>query len=359
MFGKSFLSIIGILGIVILTSYNSERIDDRHIDVNQRSKLALDSVKINDGPYVFISNDSLIEKRIINSKIESKFLGFYSELEPIKDELTVYKTNGKIAALSDIHGQLDLVTTIFKNNNIIDQDLDWSFGDGQLVIVGDLFDRGDKVTELLWFVYNLEKQAEAQGGKVHVLFGNHEYMVLQNDLRYIHRKYRISARLLRKSYVDLFDNTTLLGKWLRSKATVIKINDNVFVHGGISEEFIKRDSDLSETNKRMRQTLFMEPDSIFNDTSNIKYFDNKGPIWYRGYFLDSLKNRSIKSILRSLKAKHVIVGHTSQKKIESLFNRKILAVDSSIKNGKYGEILLIENGEYYRGTMSGEKIKLN
>jgi hypothetical protein len=358
MLKKSLLTVLGVFSIIMLASYGSIINTQHQQERNHLSQQIIDSIQFNDGPYVFISNDSLIEKMIVNGKIESRFMGFYSESKPFSNELTAYKTNGKIAALSDIHGQLDLAVKIFKNNGIIDQNSNWSFGNGQLVIVGDLFDRGDKVTDLLWFVYHLEKQAAKHGGKVHVLLGNHEYMVMQNDLRYVNKKYRLTSRILRKSYDNLFDNSTLLGKWLRSKATVIKINDNVFVHGGISEEFIKNNPDLDKTNRQMRQSLLGDNSSSHKDSIYEKYFDSKGPIWYRGYFLDSLKNSNIKSVLRALKAKHVIVGHTSQTKIESLFKRKILAVDSSIKNGVYGELLLIENGEYYRGTMSGEKIKL-
>jgi len=359
MFKKSLFGILCVFAIMILASYGSRKHVPQHFEKLQLSQLKIDTIQVNDGPYVFISNDSLIEKTIINGIIHSKFIGFYSELEPITNELTEYKTNGKIAALSDIHGQLDLAIEIFKNNKIIDENLNWSYGNGHLVIVGDLFDRGDKVTELLWFVYNLEKQAEKQGGKVHVLLGNHEYMVLLKDLRYIHKKYRLTTQVFRKTYDNLFNNSTLLGKWLRSKATIIKINDKVFVHGGISENFIKKNPDLDETNNFMRQSLLRQPAIVNNDSTLYKYFDNDGPIWYRGYFLDSLKNRSIKSVLRSLKAKHVVVGHTSQKRIEALFKCKIIGVDSSIKYGKYGEILLIENDEFFRGTMSGEKIKLN
>ncbi len=358
MFKKSLLIVLGVFSILMLASYGSVMHIQPQKESNFLGEQILDSVQFNDGPYVFISNDSLIEKMIVNGKVTSRFMGLYSELKPITNELTTYKTNSKIAALSDIHGQLDLAITIFKNNGIIDQNSNWSFGNGQLVIVGDLFDRGDKVTELLWFVYHLEKQAAEQGGKVHVLLGNHEYMVMQNDIRFVNRKYGLTSRKLTRSYVSLFDNSTLLGKWLRSKATVIKINDNVFVHGGISEVFIKDNADLDKTNREMRQSLFEEDTSILKDSVYRKYFDSNGPIWYRGYFRDSLKNRNINAVLRALEAKHVVVGHTSQTKIESLFKGKILAVDSSIKNGAYGELLLIEDGTYYRGTMSGEKIKL-
>jgi len=35
----------------------------------------------------------------------------------------------------------------------------------------------------------------------------------------------------------------------------------------------------------------------------------------------------------------------------------VYGVDSSIKLGEYGELLLIEGKNYYRGTKDGERIK--
>ena len=40
-----------------------------------------------------------------------------------------------------------------------------------------------------------------------------------------------------------------------------------------------------------------------------------------------------------------------------LYDGKIYGVDSSIKLGKYGELLLIEGKNYYRGTKDGKRIK--
>jgi len=36
----------------------------------------------------------------------------------------------------------------------------------------------------------------------------------------------------------------------------------------------------------------------------------------------------------------------------------VIAIDSSIKNGKYGEVLLIDGNNKWRGTLSGEMIPL-
>jgi UDP-2,3-diacylglucosamine pyrophosphatase LpxH len=260
--------------------------------------------------------------------------------------------------ISDLHGQYDLTIKILRNNHIIDENLNWVFSKGHLVIVGDIFDRGPKATELLWLVYNLEKQAENHGGKVHFVLGNHEFMVMQNDLRYINKKYWLTSKLLNMPYDELYGKETVLGRWLRSKNTILNIDNNLFLHAGISEVFISNGFNLEETNQKMRQSLFDDDNESTWNALYGKYYDNYGPIWYRGYFSADFTKSDINQLLRKLDVKHIIVGHTSQKQIESLFHNKIFAVDSSIKNGIYGEMLLIENGTYYRLTMDGEKIKL-
>ena len=42
-------------------------------------------------------------------------------------------------------------------------------------------------------------------------------------------------------------------------------------------------------------------------------------------------------------------------KLETRYNGRVIAIDSSIKNGQYGEVLLIENGKKYRGLPVGNK----
>ena len=111
---------------------------------------------ISDGPYIFIEKNQLIEKRIINGKVFSKVIETSLYDTTYLPEKSTFNNINKIAALSDIHGQYDLLIELFKNNKIIDDNLNWSFGKGHLVITGDIFDRGDKVNEVLWLIYKLE-----------------------------------------------------------------------------------------------------------------------------------------------------------------------------------------------------------
>jgi len=344
------------ISLLLVSQTNSSLKTD---STSTRALRIADSLKHSDGPYMFIDKDKIIEKNIVNGTIETKTLGLNTINTEFDTEPFIYHNVSKIAVISDLHGQYDLTIKILKNNLIIDEQLNWIFGKGHLVIVGDIFDRGPKTTELLWLVYNLEKEAANNGGKVHFILGNHEFMVMQNDLRYINKKYWLTSKLLNTPYNELYGKETVLGRWLRSKNTILKIDNNLFLHAGISEIFISNGFNLEETNQKMRESLFVDDNDPAWHTLYDKYYDKNGPIWYRGYFSADFKKSEINTLLRKLDVKHVIVGHTSQKQIESLFHNKILAVDSSIKNGIYGEMLFIENGKYFRHTMEGEKIKLN
>ena len=321
---------------------------------------------ISDGPYIFIDKNELIEKKIINGKVSSKSLSLNSYKTIFQPGKSTFNRIRKIAALSDIHGQYDLLIELLQNNKIIDKNLNWSFGKGHFVIVGDIFDRGDKVNEILWFIYELEMQAKNSGGRVHYLLGNHEYMVLYNDLRYIHGKYNIASKLLNLEYDQLYGDNTIIGRWLRSKPTIVKINDIIFTHGGISEDFIlyegfnieKINNTMRKSIPRLKELRNLRKDGQSKDMYNM-YFGNNSLIWYRGYFEEGLIDTDISNILKLVDANHIVVGHTSNKEVVQLYDNKIIGVDSSIKKGKYGELLIIKNKRFFRRTLKGKTYNLN
>ena len=240
---------------------------------------------ISDGPYIFIEKDKLINKSILNNEVITTTLNLDSYDILYYPEKSTFKKIKKIAALSDIHGQYDLAIELLKNNKIIDEELNWSFDKGHLVITGDIFDRGDKVNELLWLIYKLENQAKNKGGRVHYLLGNHEYMILQKDLRYLTDKYILSSKLLDIDYDKLYGNKTILGRWLRSKPAIIKINNIVFTHGGVSEKFIEKYGvDLDSINSMMRKNNVYTKEQLKSTDYYDLYYGRNSLIWYRGYF---------------------------------------------------------------------------
>ena len=110
----------------------------------------------------------------------------------------------KVFVMSDPHGRLDCVVSLLQGNNVIDKDLRWNFGRNHLVVIGDIFDRGEDVVQIFWLFYKLQQEAEEAGGRVSMFLGNHEPMVFSNDLRYTKPKYTILARELGMEYRTLF-----------------------------------------------------------------------------------------------------------------------------------------------------------
>ncbi len=267
----------------------------------------------------------------------------------------------KLAIVSDIHGQYDVIFKLLRSHDVIDEAGHWSFGEGHFVVVGDIFDRGDQVSEVLWLIYNLQLEAAAAGGRVHFLLGNHETMIMEGDIRYIHKRYLITGALLQVPYQKLYGPDSYLGRWLRSLPLTVKINDMVFVHGGLSKELVGKIRTLEEMNKLYHKFLLgknAEVASYSTDHLELLYGEG-GPLWYRGYFLEKdFSEKDIDRILKKVKATKMVVGHTSFNAIKSFFNGKVLAVDSSIKFGSMGEILLVTDGKFERGTLLGKTLSL-
>lgn len=338
---------------------------------------------VTDGPYIFVEGQSelsafwLCQGEVVNKKIEVQSFPLNTlacglpatvhNITSLETNVLEYSGDFDVAALSDFHGQYDLMIELLTNNHIIDQQKNWAFGNGHFVITGDIFDRGDKVTEILWFLYDLERQAQQAGGQIHLTLGNHEVMILNGDLRYLHPKYIETAKKLNQPFEQLFGKNNILGDWLRSKPVLVKVNDMLFAHGGFHPRLAIDNHSIEEINSVFKTNLvkseLAQPRQGFGEYLH----RTNGPIWYRGYFAkdQGASSEEIDMLLKHFDVKHLVVGHTSQQQIETRYQGRVIAIDSSIKRGKYGEILLIEkanNGEgnkMWRGSLTGDKLPLS
>lgn len=330
----------------------------------------------NDGPYLQVKGDSIetiwIENGDLNKSIIPLSLPYHFEnevlpsvtinqLTPQTNPFKRHENVKKFMALSDIHGQHHIFLELLRKHQIIDDNESWIYGDGHLVIVGDIMDRGPQVTESMWFLYKLEKEAELAGGKVHTLLGNHELMVMHGDMGYVNPKYRYTSGISQIPYPAFFNDQTILGQWLRSKNIATIINEFGFVHGGFSKKVIVKENSLSTINEVFK-TQIVPRGQINPDTTNLLsllYFEN-GPLWYREYANpEGFDEVTADSILAILDIKSIVVGHTSMPKIVSIHDNKILLVDSSIKFGKTGEILIYENDSLFRGLIDGSRVPID
>ena len=338
------------------------------------------TLKLIEGPYVFWQNGAATIKYILDDNYVSKDInvneegllsfnleGFNRSFEissyPPKINPCTYSDVSRFFVISDIHGQYDKMVEILKNNRIIDTNLDWNWEEGHLIILGDVFDRGDKVTECLWLIHKLEMQAENWKGRVHYLLGNHEIMVLQGDDRYIADKYIKTAKLMQLDHKNLYSINSEFGRWLRTKHTIIKLNDVLFVHAGIHPKFLDLNLGFQEINNSIRNNIDTSKDKIKQNELLNFLFRTDGLLWYRGYFEDTKTSSQIKQdellqLLTDLGVNKIVIGHTTQDFINPFFKDSVIPVDTGIKTGNKGEALLYENGIYYRVKANSNKEQL-
>ena len=295
---------------------------------------------------------------------------FSAKLRPpaeIEPEVVRTTGNAPLFIVADTHGEFEILAQMLTSQKIVDAKLGWSFGRGHLVVLGDVFDRGPNQLEILWLLYSLEAQAAKAGGGVHLLLGNHETMALRGDLRYLHPKYVESARTLGvTSYAELFPPDSVLGQWLRSKPTVLKIDDLLCLHGGISRALVDRKLSLAEINGTVRDVLNGKVPAADADRADF-LMTQLGPLWYRGYFaahsdFTGATMQDVDLTLALFGVKRILVGHTIVPTITPLYDGKVIAVQVYPKREGAQvsfESLLIRDGKSFRATPDGATQPLN
>jgi hypothetical protein len=113
----------------------------------------------------------------------------------------------RIVAIGDIHGDYDNFLEVLKEAKVVNRRGNWIAGETHLVQLGDVPDRGPDTDKAIALLQKLERQAERDGGKVHVLIGNHEAMNIYGDLRYVdpgeYAAFRTrSSRRMRDNFYD-------------------------------------------------------------------------------------------------------------------------------------------------------------
>jgi hypothetical protein len=328
----------------------------------------------------------------------------------------------RVVAVGDVSGALGPLTALLEGVGLVDGELLWSGGQTHLVFIGDLIDRGDEDREVMDLARRLQTEAAAAGGRVHVLLGNHEAMNIMRDLRYVseasfaafaederpedrqhswkrHRYQKTSAGIGQRAFDDryppgYFGRVRALGAegeygaWLLEQPTVIKINDFIFVHGGLTDEVASLG--LDGINRGVRKGLeeylrhaavldesvgglpdYQELQQLAADRApasskvnaspvaaaarglleleNGLHFAPGGPLWYRGNSLENerIERGPVKGALRALGAKAMVVGHTPTRPgvITSRFRDRLYRIDVGSAYRGRAMALVLEGGE--------------
>jgi len=302
----------------------------------------------------------------------------------------------RIVAVGDLHGDYAHFVRILRGTKLVDSDLQWTGGKKHLVQMGDVMDRGDDARDIFNLIRRLEKEAKAAGGMVHQLIGNHEelniaglslnyygdYVTYKQFIDFLPVKFREDEEekfkqksrgdgdietfwnnLMKDPNSDAFkvpsqryyeNFNMLVGKWLAGQNVVIKINDTVFVHGGLNPEYASMGLEAinnlyrSEFQKVFKREDFRRGGIIFNPES---------PLWNRVLAEVSGPNyeAEVDKILALLNAKRMVVAHTPTipRSIDTIktdikkFGGKVWISDTGISTVYHGyltALIIDENG---------------
>lgn len=257
----------------------------------------------------------------------------------------------KVCVVSDLHGNREGAVSLLAAHGVVDRGLRWSWGRGHLVVVGDVVDRGDGQTELLWLLRSLEAQAAEAGGRVHVLLGNHETMLMRGDERYLNALDCSAWAGAAGGLRTLFGPRSEIGRWLRTRPAMVRLGDVLFVHGGVSPALLERRPTLDSVNRDVRAALD-EPGRPF-------LLGTDGPFWYRGLVPGAESRRPdatrehVERALAAFGVRRIVVGHTTVPSVSPFHGGAVVAVDAGLLEGRPGELLLLEEGRAFRGFAAG------
>ena len=300
----------------------------------------------------------------------------------------------RIVAIGDIHGDYDNYIAVLTNAGVVNRRGRWAAGKTHVVQVGDIPDRGPDTLKIIEHLQKLEKQAKKAGGRLHLLIGNHEHMNITGDLRYVHPgEYEAfetrNSKQLRNNYYAYVVNTLeqqreallasganashlpvpnedfkrdwyadhplgfvehrlawqqggALFEWIAAHNTVIRINDVLFLHAGLSAELVPLS--ITDINDRVRAELNRED----FEGEPLGTADN-GPLWYRGLARgdESAERPALDSVLTHFDAEMIVLGHTPDlNAITPRFGGQVVIIDTGISAYYGGHLasLLIEDG---------------
>ena len=238
----------------------------------------------------------------------------------------IYPSTYKIIVIGDLHGDYRATISSLLKGKIINKKLKWIAGKTNVIQMGDIFDRiprtltqtdEDSEFKILKLLIKLQKEAYKVGGALHCLMGNHELLNILGFFKYVsplgikHFKKGLKER---KEYFK--PGGTIAKLLAKTWNSIIKIGKFVFVHGGISKFIsIKYKNNFKVINQLMR--LFLLGNTKLYNKNEFKelFLDDTSLLWNREYSMGKLSKKKCKeiiTILKNLKIKYIVVGHTPQ-----------------------------------------------
>jgi hypothetical protein len=144
---------------------------------------------------------------------------------------------------------------------------------------------------------------------------------------------------------DAFAASGTYGSWIRRNNAIVKVNDTLFVHGGISPKYAA--THPSTINDGIRRELAQPPGSAKPLTEEVA-----SPLRYRGLAEeeDKASDSHVEQVLAAQAVRRIVVGHTvTRTAILPRYNARVVNVDIGLSRfyGRPPACLVLEGSSAY------------
>lgn len=253
----------------------------------------------------------------------------------------------RLVAIGDLHGDLGGTRAALRAAGAIDAADHWIGGELVVVQTGDILDRGDDEQAILDLLARLEVEANAAGGALIGLLGNHELMNAAGDFRYVtpggfadfkdvdtarfgatpeHERHRVAALAPGGVYA----------KRLAQHAVIAIVGDTVFSHAGVLGDWVTH---VDEVNQSSR--CWLDGQAGGAEARPLALVSEDSPVWTRavGTGADCAQ---VGAALEALGVKRMVVGHTVQPHITSACSDRLWRIDVGLAKLYDGPIEVLE-----------------
>ena len=255
-------------------------------------------------------------------------------------------------AIADVHGDFPRFAGLLRHAGVIDASNNWIAKSATLVQTGDIVDRGPDTRKIYKFMRQLTFQAHRQGGKVIKLWGNHEFMNVMEDWRYVDDEDIASfggnetRRAAFKRGGEVFED------WMDYS---VSHRDHIFkahfIHAGLTPQWARRD--INGIGRRFMDTL---ADDAKWTSEQHAFWSETGPMWYRGFATlpEHEACEVARTVMATLKVEYLVMGHTPNfEGIVTRCDKRVLLIDTGISSAYGGRPGLIQFSKVEGKTQVG------
>ncbi len=257
----------------------------------------------------------------------------------------------RLVAIGDVHGDLEATRAALRLAGAIDGSDQWIGGELVVVQTGDQIDRGPDDRAVLDLFESLAEQAHAAGGAVYALWGNHEVMNVELDLRYIHDdawapfddiEYSDDDAELQaydedqRGRIAAFRPGGPYAVMLAGRNGAMVVGETAFVHGGVLPEHASYGIEAfnAESQAWMR-----------GETAQVGLLtQSESPVWARAYSDEPglAQCAQLEQALETLGAERMVVGHTVQDEINPACDGRVWRIDVGMSDYYGGSPAVLE-----------------